>query len=104
MFSAIGAGVPSYLQTLWGRSLVAGDKEGALLYLSKFKWGKTFLKLNGELLDKYSACKSSSDVVEMQNLHLKQLEEELLAEKVSISYLLWRQENPMALRSGSNAC
>uniref|UniRef100_A0A0N7ZDL7 18S rRNA aminocarboxypropyltransferase n=1 Tax=Scylla olivacea TaxID=85551 RepID=A0A0N7ZDL7_SCYOL len=74
----------SCVEAIAATMYICGDKEGALLYLSKFKWGKTFLKLNGELLDKYSACKSSTDVVEMQNLHLKQLEEESFAERDKI--------------------
>ena len=61
--------------------LISGHKEGALLYLNKFKWGKTFVNINEELLDKYSACKSSTDVVEVQNLHLQMLEEESQADR-----------------------
>lgn len=59
----------------------SGEKDGALLYVSKFKWGKNFLKLNKELLDKYSACQTSTEVVEIQNQHIKQLEEESRAER-----------------------
>ncbi|KAG0718805.1 Ribosome biogenesis protein TSR3 [Chionoecetes opilio] len=60
---------------------ICGRKKDALLYLNKFKWGKTFPTLNEELLDKYSECKTSSDVVEAQNLYLQQLEEESRRER-----------------------
>lgn len=39
------------------------------------------MKLNKELLDKYSACRTSSEVVEVQNQHMKLLEEESKAER-----------------------
>lgn len=53
-----------------------GQRKVAQLYLSKFKWGKTFLSINGELLDKYCACGNSADVVDVQNKYLQELEEE----------------------------
>jgi len=45
-------------------------------HLGKLKWGKTFLSVNSELLDKYAQCKDSTEVVAAQQSHLKQLEEE----------------------------
>lgn len=74
----------SCVEAIAATMYICGHKEGAALYVSKFKWGKTFLKMNEELLDKYSACKSSSDVVEVQNLYLQQLEEESRAERDKI--------------------
>ncbi|RXG62372.1 Ribosome biogenesis protein TSR3-like protein, partial [Armadillidium vulgare] len=51
-------------------------KEGAELYLSKFKWGKGFLTMNQELLDIYSSCNTSEDVVRAQNDYLKKAQQE----------------------------
>uniref|UniRef100_A0A1B6DUE8 18S rRNA aminocarboxypropyltransferase n=1 Tax=Clastoptera arizonana TaxID=38151 RepID=A0A1B6DUE8_9HEMI len=47
-------------------------------YLSKFKWGHSFLSLNQDLLDKYSQCETSTDVVAIQNESLKIAEQERL--------------------------
>ena len=45
-------------------------------YLDKFKWGKTFLELNFELLEKYAACKDSTEVVLVQQQHMELLDQE----------------------------
>jgi len=50
--------------------LSVGFKEEAELYLNKFKWGKSFLALNKELLETYANCKTSSEVVAAQNAYL----------------------------------
>nr|CAG4650531.1 EOG090X0EVF [Sida crystallina] len=55
---------------------ITGFPELARKYLDKFKWGKTFLDINSELLQKYSECKNSTEVVQVQNEHMKILEEE----------------------------
>lgn len=66
----------SCVEALAATFFITGYKDVALLYLSKFKWGKHFLELNGELLEAYAACKSSTEVVEVQNKHLQEVEEE----------------------------
>lgn len=52
---------------------ITGFKEQAMEVLSKFKWGKTFLDLNRELLDKYATAKSSEEVLKMQEDVLKKV-------------------------------
>ncbi len=49
---------------------ILGEKERASLILNKFKWGKTFLELNHEPLERYSKAKNSSEVVEIQREYL----------------------------------
>jgi pre-rRNA-processing protein TSR3 len=34
--------------------------------LSKFTWGHSFYKLNAEFIEKYRTCKTSEDVIQMQ--------------------------------------
>lgn len=53
-----------------------GYESEAILYLSKFKWGHSFLTLNKELLDLYASCKNSSEVVEAQNSYLAKEQQE----------------------------
>lgn len=64
----------------------AGLKEEARWYLSKFSWGHSFLELNAELLDKYSECASSKDVLAVQEEYLLQVQQEKLNRKNEPDY------------------
>lgn len=64
----------------------AGLKDEARWYLSKFSWGHSFLELNAELLDKYSACASSKEVLAVQEQYLEQAQQEKLNRKNEIDY------------------
>jgi pre-rRNA-processing protein TSR3 len=44
--------------------------EYARQILAKFTWGKTFLELNAEPLDRYADCTDSAAVVEVQSEYL----------------------------------
>jgi len=59
-----------------GAYYIAGFKEQAKLVLSKFGWGKSFLKLNKEMLECYSNCANSGEVLEAQKMFLGRFEEE----------------------------
>jgi hypothetical protein len=50
----------------------SGFKQEAELYLSKFKWGKSFTALNHTMLDTYAACQQDSSVVAAQNKYLEE--------------------------------
>lgn len=49
---------------------ILGEKEQAGLILNKFKWGRIFLELNHEPLERYSKAKSSTEVVRIQGEYL----------------------------------
>ncbi|KAI5697124.1 hypothetical protein M8J75_005601 [Diaphorina citri] len=66
----------SCVEALAATFIIAGFPKEAKFYLDKFKWGRTFLTLNEELLDLYKACDTSTDVVKVQNEYLKKIEEE----------------------------
>ncbi|KAL7637292.1 UNVERIFIED_CONTAM: hypothetical protein RMT77_012017 [Armadillidium vulgare] len=75
----VNYGKPSKLscvEAIAAAMYICGEKEGAELYLSKFKWGKGFLTMNQELLDIYSSCNTSEDVVRAQNDYLKKAQQE----------------------------
>lgn len=57
-------------------NLFIGYKDLAEAYLSKFKWGKTFLTMNDDFIDAYSKCASSDEVVKVQNETLDRLRAE----------------------------
>jgi len=50
---------------------ILGEKTKALNIMDKFKWGVTFIKLNEELLERYSNALDSSEVVSIQNEYLE---------------------------------
>lgn len=65
----VNYGKPTVLSTveaLAAALFIAGFREGSERLLSLFKWGSTFLSLNGELLNAYSQAKNSSEVVDAQ--------------------------------------
>lgn len=51
-------------------------KDVAEYFLGKFKWGSSFTSLNQELLDRYAACKTSLEVVAVQNEYLETARQE----------------------------
>ncbi|XP_063243327.1 18S rRNA aminocarboxypropyltransferase isoform X2 [Bacillus rossius redtenbacheri] len=61
----------SCVEALAALFYITGFRAEAELYLSKFKWGKSFITLNEELLDKYAACENSQQVVEVQKKYLE---------------------------------
>ena len=71
--NAVNYGKPFKLSTVeaFAAALyILGEKEQAALILNKFKWGRTFLELNHEPLERYSKAKSSTEVVRIQGEYL----------------------------------
>ncbi|KAJ1529601.1 hypothetical protein ONE63_006370 [Megalurothrips usitatus] len=66
----------SCVEALAATFYLTGFKSEAMLYLGKFKWGKSFITLNQELLDLYAACKNSAEVVAAQNSYLEREQQE----------------------------
>jgi len=50
---------------------ITGYKDVAEKYLEKFSWGPTFITINKELLEIYSECKDSKDVIDKQNSYIQ---------------------------------
>lgn len=66
----------SCVEAIAATLMITGFKQEAVWYLSKFSWGHAFLELNEELLDRYSKCKDSKDVLEVQNKYLEEAAED----------------------------
>ena len=49
--------------------------------MSKFSWGHAFIELNEELLEEYSKCDSSKQVLEVQDKVLAKMAEEEAAKR-----------------------
>lgn len=62
------------------------------MYLSKFKWGNSFLELNQDLLEKYCECKTSAEIVNIQNKYLMEQAELKLKEKGRLNVVLGEVE------------
>ncbi|KAA6422954.1 MAG: RNase L inhibitor [Trebouxia sp. A1-2] len=52
---------------------ICGWPDAAISVLSRFKWGHSFLSTNEELLDRYAACPTSAEVIQVQTEYLDQL-------------------------------
>eukprot|EP00088_Acartia_fossae_P071868 TRINITY_DN9967_c0_g1_i14.p1 TRINITY_DN9967_c0_g1~~TRINITY_DN9967_c0_g1_i14.p1 ORF type:complete len:267 (-),score=37.05 TRINITY_DN9967_c0_g1_i14:421-1221(-) len=66
----VNYGKPSKLncvEALAAAFYITGFKDIAKHYLSRFGWGPTFIEINKELLEAYSSCKDSREVIEKQN-------------------------------------
>lgn len=61
------------MEALAAAMFIAGFKEVGKLYLSKFNWGPTFIRLNQELLNGYAKCKDGKEIVAFQNQYLDHL-------------------------------
>jgi len=73
----VNFGKPTKLSTveaLAAALYIAGFKEYAERMLSIFVWGHTFLEINGERLEKYATAKNSTEIVELQQQFMKELE------------------------------
>ncbi|XP_071108011.1 18S rRNA aminocarboxypropyltransferase-like [Haliotis cracherodii] len=60
---------------------LTGFKELGTILLSKFKWGSNFYKVNKALLERYVACKTSAEIVQVQQDYLAEIAEEKLSRK-----------------------
>lgn len=56
--------------------MAVGEKGAAELYLGKFSWGHSFLTLNEELLDAYTACKDGAEIIQAQQKYLEDAQSE----------------------------
>ncbi|XP_075224890.1 18S rRNA aminocarboxypropyltransferase isoform X2 [Lycorma delicatula] len=73
----------SCVEALAATFYITGFKDIAEYYLSKFKWGKSFINLNEELLELYSVCKDSAEVVAVQNKFIQDEERKRLESKAT---------------------
>jgi pre-rRNA-processing protein TSR3 len=65
----VNFGRPTKLSTaeaFAGAAWILGAPEQAELLMDWFKWGKTFIDLNRELLDLYAACESRQELLKIQ--------------------------------------
>ncbi|MGC1120490.1 MAG: DUF367 family protein [Candidatus Methanofastidiosia archaeon] len=69
----VNFGKPTKLSTaeaLAAALYILGEKSKALNILSKFRWGKTFMSLNQELLESYAQAQSSKEIISIQQAYL----------------------------------
>lgn len=55
---------------------IAGFKEESAELLDVFKWGHTFAEMNREMLEKYANVKNSTEIVELQNRFMGNIEKQ----------------------------
>lgn len=52
-----------------------GFSDLAEYYLNKFKWGRGFLSLNDDLLNRYASCSNGAEIIQVQNDYLQSSQE-----------------------------
>lgn len=75
----VNYGKPSKLscvEAIAAALIITGFQKQAELYLAKFSWGHSFLKLNEELLEKYALCKNITEVIEVQQEFIDKAQQE----------------------------
>ena len=60
---------------------ICGYADTAIQYMDRFSWGPSFIEINKELLEKYSQCKTSEEVIRIQNEYLEVIEKEKQAKE-----------------------
>ncbi len=73
----------SCVEALSATLYIVGLKDEAKLLLQDFGWGEEFININAHLLNAYAACKTSAEVVKVQNTYLAQAEKEQAAKKAA---------------------
>ncbi|KYN09520.1 PREDICTED: ribosome biogenesis protein TSR3 homolog isoform X1 [Trachymyrmex cornetzi] len=68
----------SCVEAIAATLIITGFPNEAELYLGKFSWGHSFLELNSELLEKYTLCTSSEEIITAQETYLKKAWQEKL--------------------------
>ncbi|XP_025074510.1 ribosome biogenesis protein TSR3 homolog [Pogonomyrmex barbatus] len=61
----------SCVEAIAATLIITGFTDEAKLYLEKFRWGHSFLKLNDELLEKYARCANIEEVIAVQDKFLE---------------------------------
>ncbi|KAL1239145.1 18S rRNA aminocarboxypropyltransferase [Trichinella pseudospiralis] len=65
---------------------IVGFKEQSKTVMSKFKWGHGFFKLNGDLLEKYSQCRTAAEVIKVQSEFLNKQDQPTVDRALPPSY------------------
>ncbi|CAL1680070.1 unnamed protein product [Lasius platythorax] len=66
----------SCVEAIAATLIITGFPDEAKLYLEKFRWGHSFLELNGELLEKYARCTNTEEIIAVQDKFLKDARQE----------------------------
>lgn len=62
----------SCVEAIAGAMRIVGLNDNSDYYLSKFKWGNSFSRLNEEIFDQYATCESSEQILQMQEKVMNQ--------------------------------
>uniref|UniRef100_D3TMU8 18S rRNA aminocarboxypropyltransferase n=1 Tax=Glossina morsitans morsitans TaxID=37546 RepID=D3TMU8_GLOMM len=62
----------SCVEAIAATLFICGFRLEANWYMSKFSWGHSFIELNETLLNKYAACRTSAEVLQVQHTYIEE--------------------------------
>lgn len=66
----------SCVEAIAATLIITGFPDEAKLYLEQFRWGHSFLEVNGELLEKYARCTNTKEMIAVQDKFLEDARQE----------------------------
>lgn len=66
----------SCVEAIAATLIITGFADEAKFYLGKFSWGHSFLELNNDLLEKYALCKTTEEIIAVQDKFLTDARQE----------------------------
>lgn len=73
-------------EAVFASLLIMGMDEQAELFLPRFNWARTFMEINGPLLEAYRAAKDADEIERIQNEYIASISSDGTVERTATDY------------------